>query len=246
MNQVAKRSGHDLLMFDAEARRVVDDVVSFWPDDGSPVALRRELTKDERRSLAARRLELDRVLRPVRAASEDMKRAAECIAQLFLGFPSMRNIDAQGMVTAYVQHMSHLPLYAIRAACEDVTKGRVKGLDPDWPPTSVRLVEVANPHVAPQEEEITTITKALAGKVPEREPTPEERERVRIGLRKMSESFQGGVDHERVERAERVQKSMIDGVNEKILREYARLGREPAYADPARTILLSPALAAKG
>jgi hypothetical protein len=243
MNEIAKRKESIPTGLDTGVRNIVDEVVMFWPDDGKPVALRRGLTREEKAALQARVRELMMVLRPISQVSEEMKRAAEALAQMFLGFPSMRNVDAKAMITAYVQHMSDLPLYAIRAACDDVVKARVKGLDPDWPPTSVRLVEIAQSHTSGPIGESITIGKALAGKVHERETTPQEKERIRLGLQRMSKDLQEKADQERIDRVAKTQQAVSDGTRAKILLEYRRLGIEPVYADKEKTILLSPALA---
>lgn len=229
---------------DAEAQRIVEDVISFYPDDGSPVSLRRDLTRPERDLLDGRKLQLNAILRPVSDASEERRRTAEALAAMFLGFPSMRNVDAQTMITAYVLHLESLPLFAVMKACEDVVRKRVKDLDSDWPPTSPRMYEIAERHVFPVEGERLMIEKALVGRVPEVEKlTPEAVERIGAKAMALSQELNKKVERERSETDARTLAELAAGSNAAIMREYQRLGVEPKYADKAKTILLSPGLA---
>ncbi len=239
--QVAKHINAEALRFDVGVGQIIEQVVDFWPETGS-ASLRRDLTRPEKAALGGRADELKLALRPISQASEEMRRAAEALAQLFLGFPSMRNVDAQAMITAYVQHMSDMPLFAVRAACDDVVKGKVKGLDPDWPPTSVRLVEIAEKHSRPLIEESIRISKTLTGKQTVVEVSPEERARVGEKLKVMAQDMTKATGKEASDQAKATLAKMASDNQEKILAEYRRLGIEPSYADPARTMLVSPSL----
>lgn len=242
MNEIVKAQPSLPLAKNDEAANVVDNVVDFWPDDGQPASLRRALTATEKKTLETRAVELVRVLRPISYASEEMKRAAQEIATLFLGFPSMRNIDAPTMVSAYVQHLSDLPIFAVRAAVEDVVRGRVKGLDPDWAPTSVRLHEVAQKHVTPIIEEQLRIEKTMKGVVPAPELTPEERDQIGQKFHAFAKDVTQKIERELSDTAKRTLGRISDADRAAQLREYERLGIEPQWADKAKTTLISPSL----
>lgn len=226
---------------DVEAKRLVDELVAFWPENGKP-ELRRAITVSDKRALEKRVKELHGLLRPTFEASEERKRAAQAIAQMFTGFPSMRNADAQGLTAAYLAILEDQPLFAIVAACKDVAQGKVESLDVDWPPSSGRVHEQARKHAGGPTLELIRIRKTLDGEVQRRPVDKKEERRVGVGLQRMAEDLKAQDDARTeklmAEAAER-QKRFNDAA---ILREYRRLGIEPVYADEGRTVLVSPSL----
>lgn len=240
------------LLPDAEAQRIVDNVVRFWPDDGSPAVLRREVVPDERMILEARRLRLHALLRPMREAGEELRRAAEAIAATMMCFTSMRNVeDPQGLIAAYVQAMSDLPIFAVLAACEDAKAGKIKGQDSDFMPSTALMIPAAEKRVFPVEGERLMIQKTLDGKVADPELTREQKDKLHVGLRAVADAItvEKGtrMPNGKFIPDDRTPPALRDSLNAstqaKILAEYRRLKRDPVYADKARTILLSPALA---
>src|SRR5262245_47372714 len=177
----------DLRAFDENARAVVDEVVSFWPNDGSKAVLRREMSFTERAILHDRQRIIHGLLRPL--SSEDRKVAARVIAAMFLGFPNMRQGDPQATVAAYVIAMSGFPLFAIVEACEDVSQRRVGDINPDFAPTAPRMCELATRHLVPLSGELLVIEKTIVAKVHEKVISPEERERIKTGLRELADAM---------------------------------------------------------
>lgn len=229
----------------AEAREVIAETVAFWPEDGRGATLARPLKAEEKRVLHDRLKGLSAELREM--GPVERERAAQAVAQMFLAFPSTRNIDAAAMVSAYVAGMQDLPLAAIVAACEDVAKGRVKGIDPDWPPTGPRLHAIAKKHTARPETERLRIQRALAGTVARAAVTKEERERVGAKVRELADKLVS----DRIEEREVVNKAALETMGARTLdtqlRQYESAGVKPVYADQSRKTLLSlPFLLSQG
>src|SRR6476661_8930321 len=85
--------GHSLgsVAPDPEIQSTIDRLVAFWPNDGSPIVLRRDPTESERNKLTLRYRDLHVALRPM--SLEDKKKAGRALATMFLGMPTMRNAD---------------------------------------------------------------------------------------------------------------------------------------------------------
>lgn len=228
---------------DAEVRGIIDNLVCFWPDDGSPLELRRELADTERGKLQLRARDLHSAMRPINSATEDKRRLAQALAAMFLGFPSMRNSDNQATVSAYIMAMEGFPLFAGLAACDDIMKRRVPDLDPDFPPTAPRMCDIAAKHTNPAVGERLMIERTLAGKTREMRLSPEERDRVGRGLRQVADAMNADLEIERQERKRQNVENRTAESQQAILAEYARRGLAPVYADRDKTILLSLELA---
>jgi hypothetical protein len=126
--------------------------------DGLEIVVNRMPTMIERQVMAERNNALAHALVPIGERREDQVQAAAVIASLLVGYSSARKDKAAAeTVTVYLEHLKGVPLFAIRAACEDVKAGRVYDvekrtgnripLDPDFPPSTVRLRTVARRHV---------------------------------------------------------------------------------------------------
>lgn len=100
-------------------------------------------TTAERSALALALRDARAVFRPVVESTAEAARATECFAGLMAGYPSMRNANAEETTSTYVAFCADLPLFAIQQACHQVAHGKVEGLDPDWPPTAVRMHVIA-------------------------------------------------------------------------------------------------------
>ncbi|WP_441277787.1 hypothetical protein AB7783_12305 [Tardiphaga sp. 172_B4_N1_3] len=108
----------------------------------------------------------------------------EEIAKLMLGFPSTRGvpvIEVQLQVRKYAEDLLGVPLWAVKDACRDISRGSVPGLNPDFPPTSPRLRLVVNSYVARVHLEAHEIKQVLHAAVllP---ANPEVRQSIRDGL----------------------------------------------------------------
>jgi hypothetical protein len=233
----------NLRLPDSKSRGIIDSLVGFWPNDGSAVVLRREATAIERGHLRMRQRDLHMLLRPL--SLEDRKHAAKALAAMFLGFPNLRTTEHTAIVTAYIMALEQYPLFAIIEACEDVVRGRVDDLNPDFAPTAPRLCDLATRHVLPLRAELAVVEKALTAKYEINPVSPEERERIAVKLRELADAM---MERDKVQRREHLihQAVVLQEANTKaLLDEYRRLGIDPVYADADQKILLSPQLAGK-
>jgi hypothetical protein len=108
----------------------------------------------------------------------------EEVAKLMLGFPSTRGvpvIEVQLQVRKYAEDLLGAPLWAVKDACRDISRGSVQGLNPDFPPTSPRLRLVVNSYVSRVHLEAREIKVVLHAAVllP---ANPEVRQSIRDGL----------------------------------------------------------------
>jgi len=97
----------------------------------------------ERLELVDRITEIKAALRPAALASVDRARIGAAVARMFAGYPSQRNSDAQETIATYVLELGNLPAWAVERACEAVRLGKVPEINPDFPPSSVRLNQIA-------------------------------------------------------------------------------------------------------
>ncbi|WP_441228056.1 hypothetical protein AB7813_08880 [Tardiphaga sp. 20_F10_N6_6] len=108
----------------------------------------------------------------------------EEIAKLMLGFPSTRGvpvIEVQLQVRKYAEDLLGVPLWAVKDACRDISRGSVPGLNPDFPPTSPRLRLVVNSYVSRVHVEAHEIKQVLHAPIL-RPADPAVWEAIRAGL----------------------------------------------------------------
>lgn len=215
------------------------DVYGF--DD---VALDRMPNAEERQLLQARHRELMTMLRPINLAKTDQEKAAKALALLFSGYPSLRNANVRDTITAYMLHLEHLPLPALCKACEDIAHNRVADLDPDFAPTSPRIVKVAEGHIAPLARERDRIDQILGSrKLMRAASTPEAQERVRLGLVELAESMNVSEELRYQKLADEVNKKAAEFAQADITRHYKRAGVEPVKTSwQGKSIVISPSL----
>lgn len=126
--------------------------------EGHEVLVDRLPTAVERQQFWARAEAIADALRPIAGNRDDRAAAAAAIAAMLVGYGAGRKDKAAvETVAVYVEHLREIPLFAIKAACEDVKHGRVYDvekrtgnrvpLDPDFPPSTIRLRSVAQKHV---------------------------------------------------------------------------------------------------
>jgi hypothetical protein len=141
-------------------------------------------TRDERAKLEQRGASLVSMLRPVGQSMTDKAALAKTLAEFFLGYPSLRNADAEVMLAAYVADLSELPLFAIRLALADIKQGRVyeEGRDgrkvpisPDFPPATPRIIAQAQRRSEPTYALRAAVMTALGIKRVAAPPLPPEK-----------------------------------------------------------------------
>ena len=222
--------------------------------EGLEVLVDRMPTMVEREIMMARAGAIGRALAPIGERREDREEAAAAIASMLVGYNSTRKDKAAAeTVTVYLQHLKGVPLFAIRAACEDVKAGRVYDvekrtgnripLDPDFPPSTVRLRLVAQKYVEQLQGERWQFEKVLRAKRTIAAP-PSEAERQRVGelfkdLQATMTASVAGDDLERAAELERKTEEQRRARDREILAEYERLGIEPMRM---AGVLISPEL----
>jgi hypothetical protein len=241
------------LLPDAEALALAD---SFKTElDGHRIILDRMPTAVERQMMVRRSSEIGAALKPLSIAQ--IPAAAEAIAGLLVGYGYARgDRAAEQTVTVYVKHLEQVPLFAIRAACEDVKAGRVfdvdqrtgnrKPLNPDKEPSTIRLRQIAQKHVDALEAERWRFDKVLMAKralPPPADPAMRKRiEKLFFGLRERLAANMAGEDLAAAEDAVRKTEAKIESRRLEVAAEYERLGVEPVSI--AGTVV-SPELARK-
>lgn len=118
----------------------------------------------------------------------------EQVAGLMTGFPSMRGLsklEAQILVRKYADDLEGVPLWAIRAACKDISRGAVADLNPDFPPSASRVRQQADEHLERIEREARDLRAVLMAKILPPKLTPEKEKQIILGFQKL---------HQRIER----------------------------------------------
>jgi hypothetical protein len=226
-------------------------------DEGGELVIDRMPSAAERHLLIERSQELGVALQPIAERSANQVEAGAVIAALLVGYGISRNDKSSGQTIAvYIKHLESVPLFAIKAACDDVRFGRVYDvdrrtgnripLDPDYPPSTVRLRMVAQKHIDAMFAEKYAFDKVLRAKraLP---ALPSEAERARVseqlkGLARDIAARSASEDLEGIERAARRAEESRSLSERLILAEYARLGMKP---ERVAGILVSPELARK-
>jgi hypothetical protein len=117
----------------------------------------------------------------------------EEVASLMTGFPSMRGLsklEAQILVRKYADDLAGMPLWAIRAACRDISRGAVSDLNPDFPPSASRVRQQADEHLERVEREAKDLRNVLTAKVLPPELPAEKKDQIILGFQKLHESCQ--------------------------------------------------------
>ena len=241
------------LLPDVEALRLAESFRRF--DEYGQAVLDRMPTALERQIMLARSADIAAALAPVSDRPTVRAEAAEIIAGLLVGYGYARGDKAAAQtITVYVKHLDSVPLFAIRAACEDVKAGRVfdvdpktgnrKPLNPDKEPSTIRLRTVAQKHVDDLRAEQWKFDRVLRAKRALPPPaSEEERARLASKLANLGEDLRAKAATEDLDReavAARVADAMNVARDRDILAEYARLGVEPVRSG---SLLVSPELA---
>lgn len=159
MSDLVKTSAPGLpgLAEDREADDLAAMFCSYIDPDGPRDEIRGEVarlpTQDERARIERRYQVLFAQLRAVGQSMAEKQALKLALAEFFLGYPQLRNADADAMIAAYVTDLQDTPLFAIRLALADIKHGRVYDVDPrtqrhislspDWPPSSTRIITQA-------------------------------------------------------------------------------------------------------
>lgn len=174
---------------------------SVW-EEGRDYVASRLPTSVERQVLQRRLLVLDRALKAFEKNPTEEEAVKRALGAFFAGYPTLVNADAPGLVVAYMTDLRTMPRFAIERALDQIKRGQVRvsngrgtqvPLDPDYPPSSARVYDVAVRALHDRAMEQVKIQKLLRAKSAdvEREMTPEERAAVGARIRKMADEARG-------------------------------------------------------
>jgi len=164
MNAVTKREEATLADFEEiDARALVEEFAARIVQERGAAHLPALPTQDERKFMARYDATLHRRLRPISEALSDREHATKAIAQMLTGWlGQMRHVDVEALIAAHVTFLMDVPLFAIIAACDDVRHNRVKGLDANFPPSSVVLLKQATSYIEDVNAERYKLKRVLA------------------------------------------------------------------------------------
>lgn len=143
---------------------------------------------------AATRAMLERRQGDVMVALQGASRSdlEEQVAGLMTGFPSMRGLsklEAQILVRKYADDLEGTPLWAIRAACKDISRGAVSDLNPDFPPSASRVRQQADEHLERLEKESRDLRAVLKAKILPPPLPPEKESQIILGFQKLQQKM---------------------------------------------------------
>jgi hypothetical protein len=129
------------------------------------------------------------VLSSTKAASRS--EAEEAVAGLMMAYPSMRGlsqIEAQVLIRKYADDLAGIPIWAIKAASRDISRGAVSDMNPDFPPSAPRVRQLADEQLEWCKKELRDLKMVLTA---EAEPPedPAMRARLTIGFQKLQQQF---------------------------------------------------------
>lgn len=203
-------------------------------------------TAQERAILEQRLGELSRALQPISYAVADRERAMKAFGRLFLGYPTLENVNKAEKAATYTIDLGDLPAFAIEAAVDDVKKGRIKDLDPDYPPSSPRMYKIAAAHrdeIAAKEKR--PIERVLSVKMLSKPvQTPKEAAKVGELMRDLASGLRVDLDDADLRERKKLFEKQVAGDDRMRHREWAGLGLEPiTYRMGGRDVVMSVAMA---
>lgn len=161
-----------------DAVAVIHNTVEYL--DGHPVA--DTLPTIELRLAIAHRLEaIRRALLPLDRAMAERERAARVVNTMLTCW-NLRQDIRETKAAMYVLALGDLPVWAVEQACQDVARGLVEGLDPDFPPSTARVHQLAEAVLAPLRKEAKRLDVAKMVTLKPHRQTAEERQRIALKM----------------------------------------------------------------
>lgn len=225
---------------------------------GGVNTMTRKLLPAERGLLQKRMDALNIAMRPLNySGASELHRRAGAIISRFLerSFPSYNPGEpenARKVVASYVAAVIDLPLFAIEAACNAISKGELTHLKMEggyierislsFPPTPVLLSVAAKTMIPMVGEEWQKVRRVLSVDRLRELPKPDDPAKAEIvkekfkalaeGMSERLKSEQRSIDEERAKRA-------IDANNQTILKQYREMGVQPVRSG---NMLVTPSL----
>ncbi len=134
------------------------------------------------------------VLASTRSASRS--ELEEAVAGLMMGYPSMRGlsqIEAQVLVRKYADDLAGIPMWAIKAATRDISRGAVSDMSPDFPPSASRVRQLADEHLGWCAKELRDLKAVLTAEV-EPPANPDMAARISAGFQKLKSELRASND----------------------------------------------------
>lgn len=128
-------------------------------------------------------------------ASASRSELEEEVAGMMTGFPSMRGlskIEAQVLVRKYAEDLVGIPLWAIHAACRDISRGTVSDLNPDFAPSASRVRQQADEHLERIEREAKDLRTVLKAQVLPPE-NPDRSAKINLGFQELQQRMRSYV-----------------------------------------------------
>jgi len=115
----------------------------------------------------------------------------EAVAALMMAYPSMRglsHVEAQVLIRKYADDLSDIPLWSIKAAARDISRGAVSDMSPDFPPSAPRVRQLADEHVEWCKKELRDLMLVLRADV-EPPEDPAMKARITLGFQKLQQAM---------------------------------------------------------
>lgn len=217
----------------AQAREALDRF--SITKEGREIIINRYPTSEEREVLTRHRERIDVMLRPTSYQSTDGDKLTSMLSLLFSGYAQLAKMDrseASTFTAGYVQHLQHLPLFALARACEDISRNRVPGLNKDHPPAAPRIGHIAEDYVAKAAAERRRCIDVLHANLLERQAeanTAESIARVQLMHQQAVRALGGHTDVETQwdKKKTEIQEWHREQAKKQLLNEWAHLGEEP-------------------
>lgn len=115
----------------------------------------------------------------------------EAVAALMMAYPSMRglsHIEAQVLIRKYADDLADVPIWAIKAAARDISRGAVSDMSPDFPPSAPRVRQLADEQLEWCKRELQSLKTILTAQV-EPPADPAMKARISLGFRKLQQEL---------------------------------------------------------
>lgn len=172
----------------------VDLLTRVWAnqvqtDEHGSKYLSRPLEGDARAILERRLREIDRLLLPWRGKQEEA-RVTSAVARMLSGWD--RGGNATSVVASYCATLNDLPVWAIERACDQIGRGQLVDLNPDFRPSAARVHSAVADVIGGLQRERHGLKFILeAPTKDEQAATPDERERVVGAFKRLAEELRG-------------------------------------------------------
>lgn len=211
---------------------------SVFEDRFGALVSHRIPTPDERSRLEARLRQLSAMLQPASMLRNGNHRLGVAITAMLAGFLNAKSADPKATMAAYVAELSRYPAWAVERACRAIGSGQVPDLSPDYPPSAPRIAQIAQSFLSEHYAERARIQAVLDAKQAY-VASEEERERIAVGLKEVSERLRSKDDAEALRR-----KAEADTRAREASADDVRRAREAAGLPPVApgSVPVSPSL----